>query len=134
VLPTLARGCGPYRKGRGGWINKPEDPMQQRAAASLYAALMTDAMLELISARSDLLIEGRFAGAELFVRAVATLRPDLRVYAPSVQRDVAQGALRLVYPSEARPDALEAAVPLNLDLQAYRTSWRAEAEKAEARA
>ena len=40
----------------------------RRAAACLYAALVADAALDLIGARETLLVEGRFAAAEVFVR------------------------------------------------------------------
>jgi sugar (pentulose or hexulose) kinase len=130
ALPTLAPGCGPYPKARGGWIQKPEDPLEQRAAASLYVALMSDAMLELIGSRKNLLIEGRFASAELFTRGLASLRPDLRVYTPSVHADVAQGALKLVYPGELSEGVVKPVTPLDLDLASYRARWRSEAERA----
>lgn len=134
ALPTVAPGCGPYPDGRGEWISKPDEALQLRAAVSLYAALVTDAMLELIAARNTLLIEGRFAAAQLFVRAVANLRPELRVYASTSRADVARGALRLVYPRTPVRDTLQAVQPLDADLGKYRTRWRAAAESALARA
>jgi sugar (pentulose or hexulose) kinase len=134
VLPTLAPGCGPFPKAKGGWVEKPEEPLELRAAASLYVALMTDAMLELIGARRDLLVEGRFAAAELFVRALAQLRPDLRVFTSSANADVAQGALKLVYGRELPEGTLRPVSALNLELSPYRARWRAEVGKLEARA
>jgi sugar (pentulose or hexulose) kinase len=134
ALPTLAPGCGPFPRAKGGWIEKPGEPLELRAAASLYVALMTDVMLELIGARKDLVVEGRFAAAELFVRALAQLRPDLRVFTSSANTDVAQGALNLVYGRELPEGTLRPVAPLNLDLTAYRARWRAEADKLEARA
>jgi sugar (pentulose or hexulose) kinase len=130
AIPTLVPGCGPYPTANGGWTAKPNDPLQLRAAVSLYAALMSDAMIELIGARRNLLIEGRFAGAVLFVRALATLRPDLKVYTALSNTDVAQGALKLVCPGETLKNLLHEVAPLDVDLAAYRTSWRACAEKA----
>jgi len=128
VLPTLAPGSGPYPNGETGWINKPQDPLQQRAATSLYLALMADAMVELIGARVNLLVEGRFAGAELFVRALASLRPGLRVFVPSVEVDVAQGALSLLHPGEQSERVLTAVAPVQVELSRYRASWRARAD------
>jgi sugar (pentulose or hexulose) kinase len=134
VLPTHAPGCGPYPKASGGWIAKPDEPLQLRAAASLYVALMADAMLDLIGARKDLLVEGRFAAAELFTRALAQLRPGLHVFTSSAKADVAHGALKLVCGRELPAGTLRSVAPLDLDLTTYRTRWRAEADKLEARA
>lgn len=131
VLPTLAPGCGPFPKGRGGWIAKPNEPLQLRAAASLYAALMTDEMLDLIGSRKKLLVEGRFAAAELFVRALATFRPDLQIYTSSANADVARGALKLVHSWKPVEGQLSPVRPLDLDLRRYRARWRVESERLE---
>jgi len=130
VLPTLARGCGPYPQRRGGWVRKPDEELQQRAAASLYVALMADAALELIGTRKNLLIEGRFAGAKVFAQSLACLRPNLRTFISSLEADVAQGALRLVHPKESLGAPLQPVLPLDLDLDTYRVRWKAYAESA----
>jgi hypothetical protein len=130
AIPTLMTGCGPYPTAKGGWTQKPNEPLQLRAAVSLYVALMSDAMIELIGARKKLLIEGRFSGAALFVRALASLRRDLKVYTPLSNTDVAQGALKVICPGEPLKDLLHEVPPLEIDLSAYRGSWRAAAERA----
>ena len=56
---------------RAGGSSEPDDPHARRAAACLYAALVVDTMLDLIGTRERLLIEGRFAEAQVFVRALA---------------------------------------------------------------
>ena len=68
-------------------------------AIALYAALTADAALDLIGAKLRILIEGRFAQAEVFVRALAGLRPADRIYVSPVENDVSYGALRLLNPS-----------------------------------
>jgi hypothetical protein len=45
--------------------------ISRAAAVCLYAALMTHVSVGLIGAHSALLIEGRFAASETFVRALA---------------------------------------------------------------
>ena len=128
ILPTLAPGCGPFPEGRFDFINRPEDSHESRAAACLYAALVAEAVLELVGSEQRVLVEGRFAEAEVFVRALASLRQDCAIYTANAHNDVSFGALRLVDPA-LRPDgALVRVVPLNEDLTAYRSAWRSAIE------
>lgn len=123
LLPTLAPGCGPFPHNHSRWIARPNDWHARRAAACLYAALVADTALDLISAREHLLVEGRFAEAEVFVRALASLRPEMNVYTANAHNDVSFGALRLVDP-QLQPHALLARVaPLESDLAGYRAQW-----------
>jgi sugar (pentulose or hexulose) kinase len=124
LLPTFAPGFGPFASGKGRWINRPEDWFARRAAACIYAALVAETALSLIGTKQTLLIEGRFAEAEVFVRALASLRPDLAVYTANAHNDVSFGALRLTDP-RLRPDGTLALVrPLDQDLTAYAAKWR----------
>ncbi|MCW1429486.1 FGGY-family carbohydrate kinase [Novosphingobium sp. JCM 18896] len=125
MLPTLAPGCGPFPDARPRWIAEPDDPFARRAAASLYAALVADASLDLIGARERLLVEGRFAEAQVFVRALASLRPETAVYTANAHNDVSFGALRLVDPRLRPQGSLARVAPLAGDLAAYSARWRA---------
>ncbi|MGQ2934867.1 FGGY-family carbohydrate kinase [Sphingopyxis sp.] len=131
VLPTFAPGFGPFAHGRGRWIARPDDHAARRAAVSLYAALVTDASLGLIGTRERLLIEGRFAEGQVFVRALAALRPDLRIYIGKAHNDVSYGALRLIDAALPPAEPLELVAPLDVDLAPYRDRWRREAERVE---
>lgn len=126
ILPTLMRGFGPYPHGRFDWINRPEDWYERRAAACLYAALVADTSLDLIGSSERLLVEGRFAEAEVFVRALATLRPDTAVYTANAHNDVSFGALRLIDPTLKPKGELVRVQPLDGDLDTYRNRWHAE--------
>ncbi|HQS96738.1 MAG: carbohydrate kinase [Novosphingobium sp. 17-62-19] len=126
ILPTLMRGFGPYPQGCFGWINRPEDWFERRAAACLYAALVADTALDLIGASERLLVEGRFAEAEVFVRALASLRPDMTVYTANAHNDVSFGALRLIDPTLTPQGHLVRVQPLDADLDTYRNRWQAE--------
>lgn len=123
-LPTLAPGCGPFPQGQGRWLNPPQDWFERRAATCLYAALVADAALDLIGSRERLLVEGRFAEAEVFVRALASLRPDTAIYVANAHNDVSFGALRLIDPALAPAGHLRRIAPLGHDLAAYRARWR----------
>ena len=124
-LPTLAPGCGPFPNGQGQWVNPPTDWYARRAAACLYAALVTDAALDLIGSDERLLVEGRFAEAEVFVRALASLRPNTRVFVANTHNDVSFGALRLIDPGLIPGGALRQVEPLDGDLDTYRRNWLA---------
>ncbi|MXO71911.1 FGGY-family carbohydrate kinase [Alteraurantiacibacter buctensis] len=123
VLPTLTPGCGPFPVAQGGWHNRPDDWFARRAGACLYAALVADTALDLIGARDTLLIEGRFAEAQVLVRAVAALRPEMQVYTANAHTDVSFGALRLIDPDLAPEGTLNAVEPLPIALEQYRTEW-----------
>jgi sugar (pentulose or hexulose) kinase len=124
LLPTLAPGCGPFPEGVGQWLNEPEDWFERRAAACLYAAMVADAALDLIGSKDRILVEGRFAEAEVFVRALARFRPRTRIYTANAHNDVSFGALRLVDPSLDPQGELVAVEPLEQELDAYRELWR----------
>lgn len=124
LLPTFAPGFGPYPHITGTWINRPEDWHARRAAACLYAALVAETSLALIGTRDTLLVEGRFAEAEVFVRALASLRPDLAVFTANAHNDVSFGALRLIDPALTSKGALTRVAPLAEDLSAYAARWK----------
>jgi sugar (pentulose or hexulose) kinase len=128
ILPNFAPGCGPFPNALGAWISEPVDPHSRKAATALYAALVADTALDLIGSREVLLIEGRFACAIAFTRALAALRPDSKVYTSSAEADVAFGALRLIDPSIKPAASLERVSPLGFDLNAYKAEWRKKIE------
>lgn len=124
VLPTLAPGTGPFPTARGRWLNRPDHWDARRAAACLYAALVADCSLDLIGTRERLLVEGRFAEAEPFVRALASLRPEMHIFVANAHNDVGLGALRLIDPGIRAGGGLQRVPPLEADLAAYRQQWR----------
>ena len=129
VLPTFAPGCGPYPDGAGHWNAMPADRAARRAATGLYAALVTDTALDLIGSCETLLIEGRFARAQGFTRALASLRPGTRVFTALADNDVSYGALRLLDLDLPVPTALREVLPLDVDLRQYAQAWRDEAQR-----
>jgi sugar (pentulose or hexulose) kinase len=132
ALPTFAHGFGPYPTAVGAWRNKPEDPGDQRAIAGLYLALMADACLDLIGSRDRLLIEGRFAEAVIFIRALAQLRPSQKVFISNAHDDVPYGALRLLDPSLPPSSPLTPVEPLAVDFSEYSRQWREHAARSAA--
>ncbi|MCJ2185841.1 FGGY-family carbohydrate kinase [Novosphingobium beihaiensis] len=128
MMPTLTPGFGPYPDGRACWLNAPVEWAgtwyARRAAICLYAALVADTSLDLIGSKERLLVEGRFAEAEVFVRALAALRPETEVYVANAHNDVSFGALRLLNPLLKASGGLRLVEPLEGDLQSYRAKWR----------
>ncbi|MFM6933254.1 MAG: carbohydrate kinase, partial [Novosphingobium sp.] len=129
VLPTLAPGYGPFPGKETRWLNRPECWFERRAAACLYAALVASTSLDLIGSKGRLLVEGRFAEAEVFVRALASLRPGTKVYTANAHNDVSFGALRLIDPALRPQGELVPVKPLETDLEQYRSRWCAETER-----
>lgn len=127
LMPTLAPGFGPFADRQSRWVDPPEQWtgtwFARRAAVCLYAALVADTSLDLIGSKERLLIEGRFAEAEVFVRALAALRPDTEVYVANAHNDVSFGALRLINPSLAAQGELRRVEPLEGDIAGYRAKW-----------
>ncbi len=134
VLPTLAPGCGPFPDAESRWLNRPECWFERRAAACLYAALVASTSLDLIGSKDRLLVEGRFAEAEVFVGALASLRPRTQVYTANAHNDVSFGALRLIDPALRPLGELVPVKPLDTDLDQYRAQWRAAIEHGAAQA
>jgi sugar (pentulose or hexulose) kinase len=131
VLPTFAAGFGPFPHARGRWVRMPADEPARRAAVSLYAALVADVSLGLIGARERILVEGRFAQAQVFVRALASLRPDTNLYIANIDNDVSYGALRLIKPRLRPSSDLQRVQPLDVRLDDYRDAWHDEAMQME---
>ncbi len=123
ALPSFAPGFGSYPQFEGRWINQPEDWIVRRSATCLYAALVTASSLELIGTCETLLVEGRFAEAEVFVRALTSLRPGLAVYTANAHNDVSFGALRLLDPTLKPQGQLTRVQPLDHDITAYAKGW-----------
>jgi sugar (pentulose or hexulose) kinase len=129
IRPTWVSGCGPFPTATGRWSREPTDPMTRRAAVALYAALMIDTALDLIDSRDVLVVEGRFADSMAFVRLLATLRPEQRVYTAPSHDNIAFGALRLRHPELSPRSGLNRVEALAIDLNRWRAEWRAEAEE-----
>ncbi len=134
VLPTMTPGVGPFPNGHGRWIAMPTDPVARRAAVCLYLAMSAHASLGLIGARERIVVEGRFAEAEVFVRALASLRPADAIYVSNAEHDVSYGALRLLDAGRKPLSSLTRVRPLEVDLGAYARDWEREAARIEATA
>lgn len=124
LLPTFAQGFGPYPDGSGRWVDMPESWFARRSGACLYAAMVSSVCLDMIGSQETILVEGRFAEAEVIVRALASLRPNDAVYTCHAQNDVSFGALRLINPVLKSQTELIRVKPLDVDLTGYFRDWK----------
>lgn len=126
IRPTFTPGVGPFPDNPGSWVREPTDDYARRAAVCLYAAMVANESLGQIGARERILVEGRFAEAQVFVRALASLRPNDAIYTSHAHQDVSFGALRLIDPALQAQTRLEPVAPLACDIGDYYRAWRAE--------
>jgi sugar (pentulose or hexulose) kinase len=132
VRPALVPDSGPFPGRRGGIVGEPPDtPAGLSALASLYVALVTDAMLDLLGAAPPYVVEGPSAADPVFLATLAGLRPAARVVASSDGTGTGAGALLLATwgdgPAARAPPGKTVAFDPLPGLHAYRERWRREA-------
>jgi sugar (pentulose or hexulose) kinase len=127
ALPTFAPGTGPFGRSPGRWSQDPSglSEGERAAAASLYAAFVTETCLSLAGAEGPVVVEGPFAGNATFLGAVAQIVPRPVIARPDATGTTDGAALLALGPS-ARPDLQDrpAVEPLAIDLSAYAATWR----------
>jgi sugar (pentulose or hexulose) kinase len=130
ALPAFSDQGGPYAGQRGRIIGpEPKDPVQQKALANLYCALMTADMLERLEAKGPLIVEGGFAKSPAFAGVLAALMDKHQVVRAPNASGSAEGAAMLAHwgaPGVPRADI--AAPPWTIaGLPDYARAWRAQA-------
>jgi sugar (pentulose or hexulose) kinase len=122
ILPNVVPGSGPFPGRAIEWIGEANTPAERLAAASLYAALMSDVCLGLIGARGPTLVEGPFAKNSHYLKALAALT-GRNVIGLAGSTGTALGAALLSGASlpYAHPEQLF--TPGLVDLAAYREKW-----------
>lgn len=130
ILPSFEKGVGPHPEQSGDIIFSPDDPAQLKIAAMVYLAFMTGESLDLVSAQGDIVVEGRFAQEEIYVRSLAALYPERGIYTLSQDNDVSFGAWLLANPSHTCANQAQKVAPFECDLIKLRESWTAELTQA----
>ena len=121
--PSFVSGCGPFPNSQGAILGRVQHQGERAALAAIHLALMSDQSLACIDAQGPIVIEGRFANNEIFVRSLAALRSDRAVYCSAVEDAIALGAARLKHPGIRPAKPLQRVEPLAADLSRYRTRW-----------
>ena len=134
ALPSFGDSGGPFAEsaGRGMIAGPAPDTTRARAAlASLYVALMTSAMLDLLGSRNPVVLEGGRAEDVLLAHLLAALRPDQPVAFTRESDGAALGAALLWGWQErqepARIDLVTIEAPRIEGLGRYAAWWREEA-------
>jgi sugar (pentulose or hexulose) kinase len=129
AVPCFAPQGGPYARHRGRIVGPPPAKPRDRAAlATIYAALMTDDLLDRLGASiGPLIVEGRFASNAGYGAVLAALRPGQPVLAAPDTAGTALGASLLAsWPNPPRVSSRHRVEPGHiLGLDAYRDRWRA---------
>ena len=129
ALPSFAEAGGPFA-GRVGRVvaEWKLSPSERVALASLYVALVTDVMLDLLGASATIVIDGPFASNPLYAGILKTFRPRASISTSNLASGAAAGALALVLgetaPTASVADRLVTALPV-AELIEYRHTWRA---------
>ncbi len=126
ALPSFAGTGGPFVGLRGKLLNADKlDERERGALATLYCALQTDFLLELLGDPSPVIIDGPLTENPLFARVLAALRDGPVLTGDNRAGPTECGRLLLGYRPESN---LRPARPLDLaGLSDYRAIWRTEA-------
>lgn len=137
AMPSFSEAGGPFPERSGAIIGlepttpktptRPKAPAQRAALAALYCALMTDVCLELLGARGEIVVEGRFASNRLYCRVLAALREGQSVSCSLDNTGTLVGAALLArMPDHEEPPMLKRVTPLFPgEVRAHRARWRA---------
>jgi hypothetical protein len=124
ILPSAVPGVGPFPRAKHQRLGPSLPDDHSMVLSHLYAALVADVSLDLIGSRDSLIIDGRFSRSVAFTRALASLRPHMKVYTDNGEHGVARGALQLLDRLPSDVEALQPVERLPIDLSAYRMRWR----------
>ncbi len=126
AMPAFSDQGGPFA-GRKGWIEgeAPTAPAARAALATLYSALMTAYLLELLDAPGDIVVEGGFNRTPAYSGLLAALLPG-RTILVAPASGAAEGAAMLARWGEphAPPKVLRATAWDVAGLAAYAEAWR----------
>jgi sugar (pentulose or hexulose) kinase len=132
ALPGFADSGGPYPESAGRGLiagPMPGTARARSALATLYVALMTSAMLDLLRSANRLVLEGGRAEDLLLARLLAALRPDQQVdYVREADGAALGAALLWGWQDRREPVPLDLetiAAPEIADLATYAQRWRA---------
>lgn len=124
LLPNIASGSGPFPGRRKRWMNADGASAAERHAATcLYLALMNEACLALIGAKGPTIVEGPFAGNDLYLTLLAALTRRPVVAAPG-STGTSQGAALLTGITPRANPQRHVAVTTVAGLADYAAAWR----------
>ena len=131
ALPSFTDSGGPIpNTGDKGKIigPLPETDEARASLASLYCALMMSESLDAINSKHAIIVDGPFSQNQVFLKLLASLRPEQSIYASELRDGTATGAACLAL----MPDGLltqadikmRNIAPSNLELADYQRDWK----------
>jgi L-fuculokinase len=125
ALPSFSRAGGPFASVTGRLIVAERlSPPQLAALATLYVALMSDYVLDLIGFDGDVFVDGPLAQNGLYLDLLSALRPGRRVLASRGSAAVAAAALLCGTAPFGREYTAAAGRVDPSRLATYRSMWR----------
>jgi len=128
ILPNVVPGSGPFPGRTMAWLGQAHDAAESYAAASLYAALMSDACLGLIGARGPTLVEGPFANNTHYLTALAALT-GREVVGLAGSTGTALGAALLSGAQLPYAHPEQVFKPGTVDLSGYKSQWNTNVDR-----
>ncbi|MDB6042948.1 MAG: hypothetical protein JWM63_1499 [Gammaproteobacteria bacterium] len=125
VMPALAK-AGPFAAWPGTLLRADElRPPERAALATLYIALRSDLLIELLGAEGDILIDGPLAVNPLYGSLLATWSAGRRVFAAGASGGYASAVCFLAgFPDVPAPPAKRLQRLELPGLTEYRAAWR----------
>lgn len=124
ILPSIIQGSGPFPNHKAVWVNgEPDGASDRNAAASLYAALMTQTSLQLIGAIGPTIVEGPFSRNQIYLSALRSLTSREVIAAPG-STGTSLGAALLAGAHLPVESGDKTILPLDADFDFYARHWR----------
>ncbi|MGA8093451.1 MAG: hypothetical protein WB823_04235 [Steroidobacteraceae bacterium] len=125
ALPAFARAGGPFASVTGRLIVAERlGPPQLAALATLYVALMSDYVLDLIEFDGDVYVDGPLAQNGIYLEVLAALRPGRRILASRGSAAVAAAVHLCGAVASGHEYAAAAGKVDPIKLADYRSRWR----------
>lgn len=126
ALPSFSSARGPFARHSASLVGADKlDGAERCALASLYCALMSDLLLDLLGSSGEVIIDGPLASNPVYGPLLAALRPRSAVCLADHRAGPAQCARNLL--GYAASDALLRSDPLEAGgLASYRSRWRSQ--------
>jgi sugar (pentulose or hexulose) kinase len=131
ALPSFTDSGGPApgTGGKGKIVGPPPSTLDEHASlAALYCAQMSSLSLDALASRNAIIVDGPFSQNNVYLAALAALRPGQDVYASTLTDGTAAGAACLaLMPDGKLPHIatdLRKIAPTSFDLAAYHVRWK----------
>jgi sugar (pentulose or hexulose) kinase len=135
ALPGFADVGGPLpgTGGKGRIVGpRPSDDVARASLAALYCALMVSESLDAIGSKHDIIVDGPFSQNDMFLAALATLRPPQKVFASLLKDGTTAGAACLALTADGLLPKIDIAMrhipATSINLATYQQRWRKQGE------